>query len=134
MDVDKLKTIALFSSLGKDDLRRVGRLTDEVDVAEGEELLREGRFAYEFMVIEDGRAEVQRASGEHVAELGPGDFFGEIAALESGRRNATVIARSPMTLVVMTARALRELSGSIPQLDQTLRAAADKRHAINQCA
>ncbi|CAA9497064.1 MAG: hypothetical protein AVDCRST_MAG67-1777 [uncultured Solirubrobacteraceae bacterium] len=56
--------------MGKDDLRHVGRLTDEVDVAEGEELLREGQFAYEFMVIEDGRAEVQRASGEPVAELG----------------------------------------------------------------
>ena len=34
----------------------------------------------------------------------------------------------------MTAYALRELAGSIPQLDQTLRAAADERHAINQCA
>ena len=103
MDADKLKALPLFASLRKDDLGRLAQLTDEVDVAEGEELLREGRFAYEFMVIEDGRAEVRRASGEHVAELGPGDFFGEIAALEVGRRNATVVARSSMTLVVMTA-------------------------------
>ena len=134
MDAGRLKTIPLFASLDKDELARLGRVTDEVDVAEGEELLREGSFAHEFMVIEDGRAEVMRESGEHVAELGPGDFFGEIAALEAGRRNATVVARSPMTLVVMTAFALRELARSIPQLDQTLRAAANERHPINRCA
>jgi CRP/FNR family transcriptional regulator, cyclic AMP receptor protein len=133
MDEQKLKSISLFASLGKGDLRRVAGVADEVDVNEGRELLREGRYAHEFMVIEDGQAEVTRGSGEHVADLGPGDFLGEIAALENGKRNATVVARSPMTLIVMTARDLRQLAGSIPQLDQTLRAVADERHPINQC-
>jgi CRP/FNR family transcriptional regulator, cyclic AMP receptor protein len=58
---------------------------DEIDVEEGKELLREGRLAYELMVIEDGRTEVTRG-GEHVAELGPGDFLREIAALERAIR------------------------------------------------
>lgn len=134
MDVDKLRSIPLFASLSRDQLDRLGRVTDEVDVPAGKELLHEGRFAYEFMVIEEGRAEVQRSSGEHVAELGPGDFFGEVAVLENGRRNATVVAQSPMTLVVMTRGALRQLASSAPQVEQTLRTAIDERHPINQCA
>jgi CRP-like cAMP-binding protein len=87
--------------------------------------------AYEFMVIEDGRAEVVR-DGEHVADLGPGDFLGEIAALEQGRRNASVIARSRMSLVVMTARDLRQLADGIPKLGEAVRAVAAERHPLAQ--
>jgi CRP/FNR family cyclic AMP-dependent transcriptional regulator len=131
MDEEKLKSIPLFASLGRAELRQVAQATDEIDVGEGKELLGEGRFAYEFMVIEDGRAEVTRG-GEHVADLGPGDFLGEIAALESGQRNASVVARSPMSLIVMTARDLRRLADSIPELGQTLRTTASERHPLTQ--
>jgi CRP/FNR family cyclic AMP-dependent transcriptional regulator len=95
MDENKLKAISLFASLGRRELRQVARAADEIDVDEGKELLRQGQFAYEFMVIAEGQAEVTR-DGEHVADLGPGDFLGEIAALERGQRNASVVARSPM--------------------------------------
>jgi CRP-like cAMP-binding protein len=129
MDEQKLKSIPLFSSLGKDDLRRLAQATDETDVREGKELIHEGAFAYEFMVIEEGQAEVLR-DGDHVADLGPGDFLGEIAALERGTRNATVVARSPMRLAVMTAHDLRGLLSSMPELEQTLRRTASERHPL----
>lgn len=131
MDEQRLKSIALFSSLGRDELRQVAQVSDEIDVKEGKELLHEGRFAYEFMIIGDGQAEVVRG-GEHVADLGPGDFLGEIAALEDGRRNASVFARSPMSLIVMTARDLRRLADAIPDLGQTLRDTAKSRHPLAQ--
>jgi signal-transduction protein with cAMP-binding, CBS, and nucleotidyltransferase domain len=73
MDGHKLKSLPLFSSLEKRDLEQIAHAADEVDVEEGKELLHEGSFAYEFMVIEDGTAEVVRDGG-HVADLGPGDF------------------------------------------------------------
>lgn len=129
MDDHKLKSLPMFASLGKRDLRRVAQATDEIDVREGKELLHQGEFAYDFMVIEEGHAEVIR-DGEHVADLGPGDFLGEIAALERGTRNATVVARSPMRLAVMTARELRGLAAAMPQLDEALRAAAHERHPV----
>jgi CRP-like cAMP-binding protein len=129
MDERKLRSMPLFASLGKKDLGRIAQATDEVDVREGKELLHEGEFAYEFMVIEDGRAEVVR-DGEHVADLGPGDFLGEIAAMERGKRNASVVARSPMLLAVMPAHELRQLASSIPQLGETLRKTADERHPL----
>jgi CRP-like cAMP-binding protein len=133
MDEHTLRTVPLFASLGKRELRRVAQVADAIDVREGKELLHQGSFAYEFMVIQDGRAEVTR-DGEHVADLGPGDFLGEIAALESGTRNASVIARSPMSLIVMTAYDLRQLAASMPELDRTLRAAAEQRHPLTQGA
>ena len=133
MDEQKLRTIPLFADLGKDDIRRLAMATDEIDVNEGKELLHEGEFAYEFMVIQDGEAEVTRG-GEHVADLGPGDFLGEIAALERGKRNATVTAKSSMCLAVMTARDLRSIASSIPSLEQTLKTTAEERHPLAQPA
>ena len=129
MDEHKLRSIPLFASCSASQLSDVAQHTDEVDVSEGKALLREGAFAYEFMVIESGQAEVTR-DGEHVADLGPGDFLGEIAALQRGRRNATVTARSPMTLAVISAQDLRRLADSIPELGQTLRATAAERHPL----
>lgn len=135
MDAQKLRSIPLFSSLKRGELDRLARVTDEVDVPSGTLLMHEGDFAHDFMIIEEGEAEVRRSdSGEHVADLGPGDFFGEVAALGEGRRNADVMAKSEMCLVVMTRRALRDVASSSPELDRTLRAAIDERHPIAQCA
>ena len=123
MDAQRLEGLPLFESLGKDELRRLASVTDEVDIREGEELLHQGDFAHEFMVVMDGSAEVVRDS-EHVADLGPGDFLGEIAALDRGQRNATVVASSAMRVVVMTDRDLRHLARDMPAVDRQLREAA----------
>ena len=129
MDEHKLKDLPLFSALGKGELRNIASHTDEVDMSEGDELLRQGDFAYEFMVIVDGHAQVVR-DGEQVAELGPGDFLGEIAALDKGHRNASVVASSAMTVVVMTARDLRHIARERPDVDAQLREAARERCPI----
>jgi CRP-like cAMP-binding protein len=131
MDEQHLKSIPMFASLELGELRKVARLADEVDVDAGKALLRQGEFAYEFMAIEDGHAEVLR-DGEHVADLGPGDILGEMAALERGKRNASVVARSHLRLAVMTAHDMRQLAANIPALDQSLRATADARHPLAQ--
>ena len=123
MDEQRLEGLPLFESLGKGELRRLASMTDEVDIREGEELLHQGDFAHEFMLVMDGSAEVVRDS-EHVADLGPGDFLGEIAALDRGQRNATVVARSAMRVVVMTDRDLRYIARDMPTVDRQLRDAA----------
>ena len=123
MDERHLAGLPLFESLDKGDLRRIAALADEVDIREGEELLRQGDFAHEFMVIMDGSAEVVRDS-EHVADIGPGDFLGEIAALDHGQRNATVVASAPMRVLVMTDRDLRHIARDMPTVDTQLRDSA----------
>jgi CRP-like cAMP-binding protein len=128
VDVDegRLKDLDLFSSLSRRERKTLAQYTDELDIPEGRELVREGDFAYEFFVIESGRAEVVR-DGHHVADLGPGDFLGEMGLVAHATRNATVIARSPMTVVVMTGPAFRAMEASIPSVAQRIREAIEER-------
>ena len=126
MIADKLASIPLFSSLSKREREQVARAADEVDVDEGKHLAEQGRFAYEFMAIEEGTADVLK-DGEKLRELGPGDFFGEIGLLEAERRTATVVATSPMKLIVIFGPQLRSLEREMPQLSEQLRKAIRER-------
>src|SRR4051812_49955564 len=80
MDESQLQSIPLFESLPRDARRLVAQHADAIEVPKGTELVRQGEFAYEFFIIESGGAEVLR-DGKRVAELGPGDFLGEMGSL-----------------------------------------------------
>ena len=56
MDETRLSSIELFESLPADARRAIAQHADELDIPEGTELARQGDFAYEFFVIEDGTA------------------------------------------------------------------------------
>jgi CRP-like cAMP-binding protein len=128
MQQDRLKGVPFFSSMSKKDLAAVAQQTDEIGVAAGKVLAREGDFGDEFFVIDSGTAEVTRG-GERLAELGAGDFFGEMALIEEDRRNATVTATSPMSLVVMTRASFRALDRSMPQVHAMVAKAIAERRA-----
>jgi len=126
VDVAQLESVAIFSGLSKKELERLAQWTDEVNVQEGYELATEGRFAHEFFVIEDGAAAVLR-DGERIAELGPGDFFGEIGLLETERRTASVIATTPMTVIVMFQREFKQMEQEMPAVADRVRSAIRAR-------
>jgi CRP-like cAMP-binding protein len=128
MDVKHLSGIALFEHLSKAQLAEVAKQADEIDVEAGKRLVSEGRFGYEFFVIEDGTAEVVRGE-EHIADLGPGDFFGEMALLGDTVRNADVVCSSPMTAMVMTDAAFRSLARRMPDVADEIRTACRRRTA-----
>jgi CRP/FNR family transcriptional regulator, cyclic AMP receptor protein len=124
----RLKEVPFFSSLSKKDLAAVAQQTDEIDVPEGKVLAREGDFGQEFFVIGDGTAAVERG-GERIAELGPGEFFGEMALLDEERRTATVTATTPMSLIVMTRSDFRTLDRTMPTVHAEVCAAIAERRA-----
>ena len=126
MDATRLKSIALFEEVGDEELAEISPFATEVSVEEGRELVREGDFSYEFMAIEEGQAEVSRG-GEHVADLGPGDFFGEMGLLERTLRNATVTAKSPMRLVTLTGWDLRRVERAAPEAMERIRTVLEER-------
>ena len=101
MDPNRLKAIPLFASLDDQTRNDIASLASETSVPAGKELVREGDYAYEFMAIEEGEAEVLHG-GKRVATLGPGDFFGEIAVLEKSLRLASVVALTPMRLMTLS--------------------------------
>ncbi len=126
MDPARLKSIPLFAELSDAEQEQVSRWADEVDVPEGKHLVEEGQFAYEFFVIESGTAAV-RHGDEVIAELGPGDFFGEIALLEHVRRTASVVATSPMRAVVMFGRDFRAMEAEMPAVAARITGAIEER-------
>ena len=126
MDVSQLKSIPLFQEVGDDELAQIAPFATEVTVEEGRELVREGDFSYEFMAIEEGQAEVTRG-GEHVADLGPGDFFGEMGLLERTLRNATVTAKTSVRLVTLTGWDLKRVERSAPEAMERIRAVLEER-------
>lgn len=126
MDESNLRSIALFESLPEAATRVIARHADEIDVAEGTQLARQGEFAYEFFVIVDGTAEVLR-DGEHVADLGPDDFLGEMGIIGKVVRNATVVTTSPARVIVMTPQAFRSMSRSNPDVAGRIEAAVEER-------
>jgi len=127
MDANRLKSLPLFESVSDDDLGRIAPFISEVSVSEGKHLVDEGDYAYTFMAIEEGTAEVRRGD-EKVAELGPGDFFGEIGVLDvSDRRTATVVATSPMRLITLDRWDLRRLEKTVPSAAEQIRSAAEQR-------
>jgi len=115
VDPDALRNVSIFSDLSRHELKQLAGWTFELEVPAGEELIREGRLAHEFFVIEDGAVEV-RQEGERIAELGPGDFFGEVALLKDGRRSATVTTTTETRLIVMSTGEFRLMEEELPSV------------------
>lgn len=126
METERLKSIKLFASVPDEELNAIAPFAEERTVQDGTVLVKEGQFSYEFMAIEEGSAEVTRA-GEHVAELGPGDFFGEIGLLERALRTATVTARSPMRLITLTGWDMKRMEKAIPEAVEEVRRVLEER-------
>jgi CRP/FNR family cyclic AMP-dependent transcriptional regulator len=126
LDASRLNSIPLFEEVGEEELAQIAPFATEVSVEEGRELVREGDFSYEFMAIEEGEAEVTRG-GQHVADLGPGDFFGEMGLLERTLRNATVTAKTPMRLITLTGWDLKRVERAAPEAIKRIRAVLEER-------
>jgi len=110
-----LASVPLFAGLGSRDLGRIAQLCDEVDVRSGFVVTREGASASEFFVILAGRIGIDRG-GEHLRDLGPGDYFGELALLTKGPRSATATAIEPTRLLVLTRLEFNELLEDFPKI------------------
>lgn len=122
MDVETLKRLPLFEELSQREREKIARWADEIDLPSGKHLIEQGTYAHEFFVIVHGTAEVT-FDGKHLADLGPGDFFGEIALVEHHRRTASVVATSQMRAVVMFAREFEAMEREMPEVAERIRAA-----------
>lgn len=120
MDAAKLDTIPLFAGLTLDQRESVASACDELEVEEGTVLVREGDFGHAVFAITSGTADVLH-DGAVVNTLGPGDYFGEVAVMSGGRRSASVVATSPLTLVTIINREIWRLEREAPEVAAALR-------------
>ena len=127
--MELLKGVPLFAGCSKVELQRVASLADELDLADGATLIREGERGREFIVVVDGTVRVTR-KGKKIRDLGAGDFIGEIALVSDVPRTATVTATSPVRLLVVTDRAFRGLIEQTPSIaTKVLQSLGERLHA-----
>ena len=106
--VQALKRAPLFEGLSRKELVQLARLTEDLEVPAGRVLVKEGDRGREFFVIIEGEVEVSR-KGRRINTSRAGDFFGEIALLESIPRTATVTAKTPLRFFVLTTQGFQGL-------------------------
>ena len=123
-----LEQVPMFSACTQTELRHVAAVTQPVQVDAGAVIAREGEPGKDFFVIIKGSTDVV-IGDRTVAELGPGDFFGEMGVLEKAQRNATVVAKSPMRLFVLSSWDVKRLQSSAPELLEQLHSAIEQRRA-----
>ena len=124
--IDFLAQVPLFSQCTKAELKALARRTNDIKVEEDQVLIKEGQGAYEFFVVVEGRAKVSR-NGRKVAEVGPGGFFGELALLDRGLRDATVTALSPMEIIVLPQWDFEQALSEAPRMTRNLLAGMARR-------
>ena len=97
VELARLRALPIFAPLGPATLEGLARCLDSLDLPAGSPVVREGEHGDLFYIVADGELDVS-VGGEHVASLGRGDCFGEIALLRNVPRTATVTARTAVLL------------------------------------
>jgi CRP-like cAMP-binding protein len=98
---DALASVPLFSGLSRRHLRQISGVAEEEQFEKGTTLAEQGKPGETFYVILEGEAKVVRG-GRVINHLLPGDFFGEIALIDSGPRTASVVAETPVTTITLS--------------------------------
>jgi CRP-like cAMP-binding protein len=121
-----LRSVPLFEALSGAELERLAGWFEVRSVEPGQRMIVEGSSGYSFLVITEGTADVIR-DGKTVDTMSAGDFFGEGAMLDSGRRNADVVASTPMTIWWMFGVNFRQMQVEFPEIAERVAAAAQER-------
>ena len=110
-----LAGVPLFAGLSKRHLAHLADAADEVAFAPGESIVRQGDLGETLFVLLEGQAKVVRG-GRSVAKLLPGQFFGELSAVDGGPRTASVVADTPVLALRVFRRTLADLLQTEPNV------------------
>ena len=113
--VAALAAVPLFDGFSKRHLRRLAGEADAVGFAPGRAIVEEGQAGEAMFVVLTGTARVVRG-GRKVAALIPGDFFGELSALDGGPRTASVVPETPVEVLRVFGHTLRRMVEQEPAL------------------
>lgn len=110
-----LSQVPLFSACSNKELQKIAKASDEVTIDAGRVLVEQDAVGREAYVVVEGQASVKRGD-RRIAQIGPGDHFGELALLDGGPRTATVVADTPMKVLVLGQREFAGLLDDVPGL------------------
>jgi CRP-like cAMP-binding protein len=129
VDAASLRDVVLFSGFTDHELERVAELGRPVDAEQGTVLVEQGRVGLECYVVVEGQANVY-AGDDFLATVGPGAPVGEMALMEHLPRSATVVAATPMHLIVFDVKHFRSLLDEMPSARQRLEALMQERSTL----
>jgi CRP/FNR family cyclic AMP-dependent transcriptional regulator len=115
--VKSLGQAPLFDGLSKKELTELARRSEDMELDAGTVLCKEGEIGQEFFVIVEGEVEIKR-KGRRLGTRGAGDFIGEIALLEDMERTATVTAKTPLRVFVLTRPTFQHLVNENPVVER----------------
>jgi CRP-like cAMP-binding protein len=126
-----LGQVPMFQDCTEEELSAVAYLASPRALEGGTAVVREGEKGNEFFLLMMGTATVSR-EGREVADLKPGDYFGELALFDPAPRDATVTADVPLTVAVLERDRFRTALDSVPALrDALLRGMARRLHDLD---
>jgi CRP-like cAMP-binding protein len=126
VNVETLKKIPVFAEVSDEALKKIAPFVQLTEAGEGKALMTEGDYSNNLYAIEEGTVKVER-QGEHLADLGPGDIFGEQGLLERQGRSATVTATSPVRLLQIGNAELARMKKAMPEVVEELRRKVSER-------
>ncbi len=132
---EMLRRVELFAVLPPDVLAAAADEAVEVQFPAGRPIVRQGEVGTGLFVLTSGRARVVR-DGDQIAELGPGDFFGELSVIDQEPRIAQVVAEEPVICLALASWDFEKVLTQAPQATLTLlrtvtrrlRAAGEQHH------
>jgi len=124
--IDRLEEVRLLAGCSRRQLRAIARISEVIEVPAATILARAGTSGDEFFLILDGSARVE-VSARKRSRLEPGQYFGEMSLLDGGPRSASVMAETPLRLLVIKRRDFTTLLREAPELTQSLLATLSQR-------
>jgi CRP-like cAMP-binding protein len=135
VDIGELE---LFADCTKAELRQIRSLTTYLQVPKDQVLMREGSPAHEFIIIDSGTARVSRVTDDgvaDVAEVGSGEFLGEMALLNGSLRTATATAETDLGVLVSSASEFRSILRLAPSVaDKIVKTSMDRAATLSKAA
>ena len=124
--IERLEEVGLLAGCSRRQLRAIARISEVIEVPAATVLARNGAPGEEFFLIMDGSARVE-VSARKRSRLEPGQYFGEMSLLDGGPRSASVLAETPLRLLVIKRRDFTTLLKEAPELTQSLLATLSQR-------
>ena len=127
---EALRSVPLFADLSAGSLERLAEAAKEIETPAGQVLVQPGTKGTGMFFIAEGTAVVE--TKREARELGPGDFFGELAFLHPAPRSATVTARTDVRVMILDSRAMDVIAEREPAIARRLMQAMAKRIRSNE--
>ncbi|HTC85220.1 MAG TPA: cyclic nucleotide-binding domain-containing protein [Candidatus Acidoferrum sp.] len=130
--ISLLRGVALFRGVSDEGLAAIADKATEVSYADGRTIVRQGEVGTGFFLILSGGATVIR-DGVTIANLGPGQFLGELSLLDQQPRVANVLAAGPTRCLALASWDFETILASQPGVALAiLRGVASRLRALSE--